>query len=138
MDRLSRHEVSPVVFVVGDDPGVRDAVALLMHSVGLESATHPSAQDFLATYDPERVGCLILDICRPGMDGLQLQEYLRNHGLTLPIILITTHDDVPPAVKPFNTGATDFLQKPFRDQELIDKVQSAIEQDRRMHQRTSA
>jgi FixJ family two-component response regulator len=123
----------PIVFAVDDDPGVCNALSLLMHSVGLESRTYASAQAFLDAYDPDQTGCLVLDLCMPEMDGLQLQEQLIQRGATLPIIFVTGHGDVPTAVKALKAGAIDFIQKPFRDQVLIDKVQSAIEQDRKAH-----
>jgi FixJ family two-component response regulator len=122
----------PTVFVVDDDPGVLDSLALLLRSVGLEAATYAAANEFLDDYDPERPGCLVLDVRMPGMSGLQLQEALQARGSTLPIIFLTAHGDVPMAVRAVKAGAEDFIQKPFRDQELIDKIQRALEENRRL------
>jgi RNA polymerase sigma factor (sigma-70 family) len=122
---------SPTVFVVDDDPGVGDAIRLLLRSVGLQSETFLSAKDFLNSYEPERPGCLVLDVRMPGMSGLELQAHLREMGSTLPIIFVTAHGDVPMAVDAVKAGALDFVQKPFRDQELLDKIQDALEVDAR-------
>lgn len=122
----------PTVFVVDDDPGVLDSLALLLRSVGLEAATYASANEFLSDYDPEKPGCLVLDVRMPGMSGLQLQERLEARGSTLPIIFLTAHGDVPMAVKAVKAGAADFVQKPFRDQEFIDKIQQALEENKRL------
>jgi RNA polymerase sigma factor (sigma-70 family) len=121
----------PTVFVVDDDAGVRDSIALLIRSVGLKSQTYPSANDFLATYAAGTPGCLVLDVRMPGMSGLELQERLEAIGSTLPIIFLTAHGDIPMAVQAVKAGAVDFIQKPFRDQALIDRIQQAIEQDAR-------
>jgi len=114
------------VFVVDDDASVRESLALLMRSIDLDVETFASAPDFLDGYDASRLGCLILDVRMPGMSGLELQEVLEARRLTLPIIFLTAHGDVPMAVKAVKAGAVDFLQKPFRDQDLIDKVQHAL------------
>ena len=119
----------PTVFVVDDDPGVLDSVRLLLRSVGLPSKTFPSANEFLEAHDPERAGCLVLDVRMPGMSGLDLQARLQELGSTLPIIFVTAHGDVPMAVDAVKAGAVDFIQKPFRDQELLDKIQEALEAD---------
>ncbi len=116
----------PTVFVVDDDPGVTDAIRLLLRSVGLQSEAFRSANDFLETYDPDRTGCLVLDVRMPGMSGLNLQERLHQMGSTLPIIFVTAHGDVPMAVEAVKAGAVDFVQKPFRDQDLLDKIQQAL------------
>jgi two-component system response regulator FixJ len=127
----------PTVFVVDDDPGVLDSMALLLRSVGLEAATYESANEFLGDYDPERPGCLVLDVRMPGMSGLQLQELLQARGSTLPIIFVTAHGDVPMAVRAVKAGAVDFIQKPFRDQELIDKIQRALKENERLRREFS-
>ncbi|KPK58947.1 MAG: hypothetical protein AMS21_10270 [Gemmatimonas sp. SG8_38_2] len=119
------------VFVVDDDSGVRDSLELLVRSVGLHAETYPSAHDFLEAYDPERPGCLVLDVRMPGMSGLDLQRELASRRCILPIIFITAHADVPMAVEAVKAGAADFVQKPFRDQDLIDKIQHAIETNAR-------
>lgn len=117
------------VFVVDDDQEVRDALQLLMESVGLAVETYPSASDFLAGFDPQRPGCIILDVRMPGMGGLDLQARLAEHQLYPPIIIITGHGDVPMAVRAVQAGAVDFIEKPFNDQALLDAVHRAIERD---------
>ncbi len=97
-----------------------------MRSIGVESEIFPSADAFLEGHDPDKPGCLVLDVRMPGMSGLELQERLASLGSTLPIIFMTAHGDVPMAVEAVKAGALDFVQKPFRDQELIDKIQEAF------------
>ncbi|MEZ5499618.1 MAG: response regulator transcription factor [Steroidobacteraceae bacterium] len=121
----------PTVFVVDDDQAVRHSLELLLRSVGMECTSFPSANDFLANYRPEVGGCLLLDVRMPGMSGLELQQQLNQRGITLPVIFITGHGDVPMAVEAMQHGAMDFLQKPFRDQDLLDRVQRALELDRK-------
>jgi FixJ family two-component response regulator len=118
------------VFVVDDDEAVRGSLRLLFKSVGLPVQPFPSARDFLAAYDPIQPGCLVLDIRMPGMSGLELQEHLNLSGAIIPVVFITGHGDVPMAVQAMRHGAFDFLQKPFRDQDLIDRVQRAFEKDK--------
>jgi two-component system, LuxR family, response regulator FixJ len=120
----------PIVFVVDDDEAVRNSLRLLVKSVGLTAAALVSAQEFLATYDPLQPGCLLLDVRMPGMSGLELQQRLNLLGAVIPVIFITGHGDVPMAVEAMQQGAFDFLQKPFRDQDLIDRIQRALEKDR--------
>lgn len=115
------------VFVVDDDEAVRDGLRFLMKSIGLSTETYSQAKDFIDAFDPNRRGCLILDIRMPGMSGLDLQKELANRHSILPIIFITGHGDVPMAVQAMQAGAIDFIQKPFRDQELIDSVNRALE-----------
>jgi FixJ family two-component response regulator len=122
-------ERAPTVYIVDDDDAVRSALRLLLKSVGLAAATVPSAQEFLATYDPQQPGCLILDVRMPGMSGLELQQQLNMRGAIIPVIFITGHGDVPMAVEAMQQGAFDFLQKPFRDQDLIDRIQRALAKD---------
>jgi two-component system response regulator FixJ len=119
----------PTVFIVDDDDAVRGALRLLLKSVGLAATTLSSAQDFLATYDPQQPGCLILDVRMPGMSGLELQQQLNLRGAIIPVIFITGHGDIPMAVEAMQQGAFDFLQKPFRDQDLIDRIQRALAKD---------
>jgi two-component system response regulator FixJ len=120
----------PVVFIVDDDEAVRNSLRLLVKSVGLTAAALVSAQEFLASYDPLQPGCLVLDVRMPGMSGLELQQQLNLRGAVIPVIFITGHGDVPMAVEAMQQGAFDFLQKPFRDQDLIDRIQKALEKDR--------
>jgi FixJ family two-component response regulator len=119
----------PTVFIVDDDDAIRDSLRMLAESMGFEPATFATAQAFLEAYDPGRSGCLVLDIRMPGMSGLELQERLVQSGIELPIIFMTGHADVPMAVRAMQAGAVDFLEKPFRDQDLLDKIQRAIEFD---------
>jgi len=121
----------PTVFVVDDDPGIRDSVTWLFQSVGLPVETYGSAQKFLETYAPSRPGCLILDVRLPGMGGLDLLEALRRRGATLPVIVVTAFGEVHSAVRAMKGGAIDVMEKPTRDQVLLDRVQQALELDRR-------
>ncbi len=118
------------VFVVDDDPLIRDSLEQLIKSVGLKAYTFSSAQEFLAHDRTEEVSCLVLDIRMPRLSGLDFQEELKKRGLTIPIIFITGHGTVPLSVRAMKAGAVDFLQKPFEDQELLDAIHRAIEQDR--------
>jgi two-component system, LuxR family, response regulator FixJ len=123
-------ERSPVVFIVDDDEAVRSSLCLLLKSVGLVPSALASAREFLDKYDPAQPGCLVLDVRMPEMSGLELQEQLNLKGAVLPVIFITGHGDVPMAVEAMQAGACDFLQKPFRDQDLIDRIQRALDKDR--------
>jgi FixJ family two-component response regulator len=118
------------VFVVDDDEAVRGSMKLLLKTLGLPAQAFASAQEFLAACDTGRSGCLVLDIRMPGMSGLELQEELNARGAILPIIFVTGHGDVPMAVEAMQRGAMDFLQKPFRDQDLLDRITKALEKDR--------
>ena len=122
---------APTVFVVDDDEGVRNSLRFLLKSVGLAAKPIASASEFLETYKPTQPGCLVLDVRMPGMSGLELQQQLNVRGAVIPVIFITGHGDVPMAVEAMQQGAFDFLQKPFRDQELIDRIQRALERDSR-------
>jgi two-component system, LuxR family, response regulator FixJ len=119
----------PTVFVVDDDEAVRGSLKLLLKSIGLAAMAYPSAPEFLAAYRTEQAGCLILDIRMPGMSGLELQQQLNVRGAAIPVVFISGHGDIPMAVEAMQHGAFDFLQKPFRDQDLIDRVQKAMERD---------
>jgi two-component system response regulator FixJ len=117
------------VFVVDDDDAVRNSLKLLLKSAGLTADGASSAQDFLASYDVAHPGCLVLDVRMPGMSGLEMQQELNLRGATIPVIFITGHGDIPMAVEAMQHGAFDFLQKPFRDQDLLDRVQRALTRD---------
>ncbi len=121
---------APIVYVVDDDDGVRNSLRLLAKSVGLNATAFAGAPQVLAGYDPQQPGCLVLDVRMPGMSGLELQQLLNLRGAVIPVIFITGHGDVPMAVESMQQGAFDFLQKPFRDQELIDRIQRALQSDR--------
>jgi FixJ family two-component response regulator len=123
-------EKPATIFVVDDDEAVRTSLRLLLKSVGLPVETYASAQEFLDQFDPDRAGCLVLDIRMPGLSGLELQQRLNEvHSIT-PIVFITGHGDVPMAVEAMQAGAVDFIQKPFRDQDLIDRINRALDRDR--------
>jgi two-component system response regulator FixJ len=122
-------DLSQTVFVVDDDDAVRNSLRMLLKSAGLNTEVAASAQDFLSTYDTAHPGCLVLDVRMPGMSGLEMQHELNMRGATIPVIFITGHGDIPMAVEAMQHGAFDFLQKPFRDQELLDRVQRALERD---------
>jgi RNA polymerase sigma factor (sigma-70 family) len=117
------------VFVVDDDAEVRDAMKLLMNSVGLQVETYASGEDYLAQFDPARPGCLLLDVRMKGISGLDVQEQLSLEQVHPPIIIITGHGDVPMAVRAVMAGAVNFIEKPFNEQELLDSVHRAIELD---------
>jgi FixJ family two-component response regulator len=123
-------EEPPVVFVIDDDPSVRDALAGLLRSVGLEVLAFGSTQDFLQSERPDLPGCLVLDVRLPGRSGLDFQRELAQAGIHLPIVFITGHGDIPMSVRAMKAGAIEFLTKPFHDQELLDAVQLGIERDR--------
>ena len=127
----------PTVFIVDDDREVREALQLLMESVGLQARTFASAQDYLDDFDPDLPGCLVLDIRMRGMSGLELQEHLSREPLHPPVIIITGHGDVPMAVRAVKAGAVDFIEKPFNDQVLLDSVNRALEQDAEQRGRQS-
>tara|TARA_R110002096_G_scaffold23031_4_gene73594 strand:+ start:31519 stop:32133 length:615 start_codon:yes stop_codon:yes gene_type:complete len=122
-------EPEPTVFIVDDDAAIRFAMQALMESVNLPHEIFDSADEFLASVPGQRPGCLVLDIRMPGLGGLELQQELINRNNTLPIIFITGHGDVPMAVEAMQKGAVDFIQKPFRDQELLDRIRIALETD---------
>ncbi len=121
-------ENQPTVFIVDDDEAVRSSIKLLMKTVGRPAETFSSADEFLDHYNPDWRGCLVLDIRMPGMSGLDLQEKLNTLGTNLEIVFITGHGDVPMAVQAIKCGAAEFLQKPFRDQDLIDHINKLCEQ----------
>jgi FixJ family two-component response regulator len=117
------------VHVVDDDDAVRSSLRLLLKSVGLPTVAHASAHEFLAAWDADQPGCLVLDVRMPGMSGIELQAELNQRGAIIPVIFISGHGDIPMAVEVIQHGAFDFLQKPFRDQDLIDRVQRALASD---------
>jgi two-component system, LuxR family, response regulator FixJ len=127
--RGNSNNARPTIFIVDDDAAVRDALKLLLRSVGQAVETYGSAQEFLDAHGEDRPGCLVLDIRMPGMSGLELQQKLNEKHSILPIIFITGHGDVPMAVEAMQAGAVDFIQKPFRDQDLIDRINQALEKD---------
>lgn len=120
----------PTVFIVDDDAAIRHAMEFLMRSVDMKYEIYASADEFLTGWNETQGGCLVLDIRMPRMGGLELQERLRERGSSLPIIFITGHADVPMAVDAMQKGAFDFIQKPFRDQELLERIAAALKTDR--------
>ena len=124
-----RKEMAATVFIVDDDDAVRESLEFLMKSINQPAESYASAQAFLDHFNPERPGCLLLDIRMPGISGLDLQEKLKSMDAGIPIIFITGHGDVPMAVKAIQAGAADFIQKPFRDQELIDRIREVLADD---------
>lgn len=133
---MKNHSAS--VYIVDDDEAVRSSLRFLIRSVGLPAQVYASAADFLAAYDRRDPGCLLLDVRMPGMSGLELQQELNRRGATLPVVFITGHGDVPMAVEAMQQGAFDFLQKPFRDQDLLDRVQRAMARDAESRARLAA
>jgi len=121
----------PIVFVIDDDVSMRRALTDLIQSVGLEIETFSSATELLNSTLPEVASCLVLDIRLPGLSGLDLQTELAKANIHIPIIFITGHGDIPMTVRAMKGGAVDFLTKPFRDQDLLDAVVSAIDKDRK-------
>jgi len=126
---VTNDKAGPIIYLVDDDEAVRDALGMLLKSIGLEHETFASALDFLQSYDARRHSCLVADIRMPGLSGLELQQRLNEQRSEIPIIFITGHGDVPMAVTALKSGAVDFLQKPFRDQDLIDRIHKALDRD---------
>jgi FixJ family two-component response regulator len=130
---MSKQEMSKpesIVYVVDDEESVRESIQNLIRSVGLHVEAFASAQDFLRSKRPDVPGCLVLDIRLPGFSGLQLQRKLADADIRIPIVFMTGHGDIPMTVKAMKAGAVEFLTKPFRDQDLLDAIQQAIETDR--------
>jgi two-component system, LuxR family, response regulator FixJ len=128
-------ELPQTVFVVDDDEAVRDSLKLLLKSAGILAVTYAAAQEFLASYDPAQPGCLVLDVRMPGKSGLEMQHELNLRGAMIPVIFITGHGDIPMAVEAMQQGAFDFLQKPFRDSDLLERVQRALARDQEQRDR---
>jgi FixJ family two-component response regulator len=119
-----------MVLVIDDDESVRSALRDLFESVGLKVATFESAREFLRTKQPDAPCCLVLDVRLPGQSGLDFQSELNERNIALPIVFLTGHGDIPMSVRAMKAGAVEFLTKPFREQELLDAVQAAIDRDR--------
>jgi FixJ family two-component response regulator len=126
---------APTVFVIDDDPHVRESIQGLLKSVGLRSQSFGTTQEFLRCKRPDGPSCLVLDVRLPGVNGLEFQRELADKGLLIPIIFITGHGDIPMTVKAMKSGAVEFLTKPFRDQDLLDAIHQALDRDRVMRQR---
>jgi FixJ family two-component response regulator len=119
----------PVIYIVDDDDGMRRALTTLMTTVGYQAMPFARPAEFLAKYDPNQPSCVVLDVRMPEMSGLEVQQQLNRNGSLLPVILVTGHGDIPMAVQAMKDGAFDFLQKPFRDQDLLDRINAALKQD---------
>lgn len=124
----------PVVFVIDDDVSVREGLKNLLRSVGLNVKTFSAAGEFMSSERPDAPGCLVLDVRLPGISGLDLQRQLVEAKIEVPIIFMTGHGDIQMSVRAMKAGAVEFLTKPFRDQDLLEAVQQAIERDRRERQ----
>ena len=124
----------PLVSVVGDEPAVRESISKLLRSAGLDVETFHSAEDFLRSQRPDVPGCLVLDVRLPDLSGLDLQQELARKHVDLPIIFVTGHGDIPMSVRAIKAGALEFLTKPYRDQDLLQAIQNAVERHRSLRQ----
>jgi FixJ family two-component response regulator len=131
-------EPDPIVFVIDDDALIRDGIQSLIKSVGLRAATFASASEFMLAKRPDAPACLVLDVRMPGQSGLDLQRQLSNAGIHIPIIFISGHGDIPMTVRAMKDGASEFLTKPVRGQDLLDAVQKAIASDRELRTQRAA
>jgi FixJ family two-component response regulator len=128
----------PTVFIVDDDAQMRESLRNLIRSVGLRVELFASAQEFVQSQHPDSPSCLVLDVRMPGLSGLDLQKQASEAGLEIPIIFITGHGDIPMSVRAMKAGAVEFLTKPFRDQDLLDAIQQALEKSRRAREQLAA
>ncbi len=121
--------IEPTVFVVDDDSSTRELIGWLMKRNGIPARVFPDARAFLSVYRPEMPGCLVLDLNMPGMNGLELQQYLNQQGVVLPVLFLSGRADVPKAVRAVKEGAIDFLEKPFDYKQLVSLVRKCFERD---------
>ena len=128
-EEKAKASTKATIYIVDDDDGMRRALTLLMSTVGYHAVPFARPTEFLQKLDANQHGCLVLDVRMPEMSGLEVQQQLNRAGSLLPVILITGHGDIPMAVQAMKDGAFDFLQKPFRDQELLDRINAALKQD---------
>jgi len=126
---MSSIKPDTLVYLVDDEFAVRDSLALLIESTGQTIRTFRAAEDFLNNYDPEKPGCLILDVRMPSMSGLELQDELLRREISIPIIFISGHSGIPDSAKAFRAGAVDFLEKPFDNEILLERIEEAIKKD---------
>jgi len=138
MPTVPLSEEQPIVFIVDDDISLRDSLEDLLRSVGLGVRTFGSAQEFLQSQRPDAPGCLVLDVRLPGQSGLEFQRTLAAAGIHIPIIFISGHGDIPMTVRAMKSGAIEFLTKPLHEQELLDAIQTGIENDRAQRQEAKA
>lgn len=124
------HDDAPLVYVVDDDEALRDSLRWLIRSVDLEVEDHPSADSFLRAFSEDRPCCIVLDVRMPGLSGMELQDLLRQRGAEAPILFMTGHGDVPMAVRALKAGAFDFVEKPFDDAVMLDRIQTALARHR--------
>lgn len=129
--------VEQTVFIIDDEPDVRDALRLLVRSAGYHAEALASAREFLVGYRPSQQGCLVLDVRMPEMTGLELQQELKWRGIDIPIVFISGHGDIPMAVRAVQAGAVDFLEKPFNDDDLLERIQRALARDREQHEQAA-
>ena len=129
MSKAPAKPLKPVVYVLDDDDGMRKALVALISTIGYEAIEFARPSDFLRDFDANRPACLLLDVRMPEMSGLDVQRELNKRGAMLPVLLLTGHGDVPMAVQAMKNGALEFLQKPFRDQELVDGINRALAKD---------
>lgn len=132
---MSKRKPKPTVFVVDDDEDVRDSLRFLIESAKLLVRAFVSADEFLEAYEPDAPGCLVLDVRMPGMGGLELQQRLIDERALLPVIILTGHGDVPMSVRAMKAGAYQFLEKPSKDDELLEHIKAAIEHDEALRRR---
>lgn len=123
------NDLTACIYIVEDDDAVRDSLQLMLESIGRVVIAYPSADQFLQAYSQDMAGCIVLDIRMPGINGMELQRKLNDLNSILPIIFVTGHGDVPMAVEAMQQGAVDFVQKPYREQELLDKISQAMALD---------
>ena len=128
---------SPIVFIVDDDTRMREAMQRLLKTVGLDSESFATPEDFLKHRFPNSPSCLLLDVRLPGMSGLDVQRKLTEMDIQIPVIFITGHGDIPMTVRAMKSGAMEFLTKPFRDQDLIDAIQQALKWSKKTRQEQS-
>jgi two-component system response regulator FixJ len=126
---MIQDKTKPLIYIVDDDDGMRRALSTLMSTVGYHAVAFARPNEFLSNHDPDQRGCVVLDVRMPEMSGLEVQQKLNKSGAMLPVILITGHGDIPMAVQAMKDGAFDFLQKPFRDQDLLDRIHGALKLD---------
>jgi FixJ family two-component response regulator len=131
------NEDRPTIFVIDDDVSVRDAITGVVKSVGLRAQTFVSTQEFLQKSPPDGPNCLVLDVRLPGLSGLDFQRELTRLDIRIPIVFITGYGDIPMTVQAMKAGAVEFLTKPFRDQDLLDAIQQALDLDRTIRQQRS-
>lgn len=131
-------QAEPTVFIVDDDPQMRESLRNLLRSVGLRVELFASAQAFVQSQHPDAPNCLVLDVRMPGLSGLDLQKQASEADLEIPIIFITGHGDIPMSVRAMKAGAVEFLTKPFRDQDLLDAIQEALDRSRKAREQQAA